>query len=383
MKPKPMTWLSTLLIINTVNANPENIKEQCIDAFNSDQFQTVINTCQQHQVNAPEIQYLVKASKVFSTISQEKIHDIFLDERLGGQGKRRLERNARWLFNVSEEALLSQHIDAFTALEKYDIPDAIFWSAVLFYIDEFSLAEKDGRIKNKSFMQGRAERKDRLYNMRLETYHALIPDNPQVNFLLGLEGVKLQIPNRRDMSDPVKLKAMYHRKPGTLFYSIEDPRYYEYMLLAGNQGFEPALNYIKGVNAWNQRIENLTKQAKQGDLGAMSELGDLAYREGSISQATQWLSKAGDVQSLKSLARIYLREAPNPEQYIHTIRQLVKLNDLDATLTLGDYYACSGDSNKAKEWYEKAQNQGHALAAYALSDLQEFGEPPSGCQKFE
>lgn len=386
MKSKSLIWLSTLLALNAAQANPENIRAQCTEAFYADQFQTVINTCKQHQDNSPEIQFLVKASEVFTEINQDQIYVIFLDARLSGQGKRQLTRGSSWLFNQKEEQSLRKHLTAFHEFEKYPIPDAIFWSAILFYIDEHSLADIDGRTRDKTFNQGRAERKDRLYTMRLETLHSLDPSNPNVNFLLGLEGIRIQLPNRRAMADMKQLKTMLANLPETLYYSVEDPRYYQYMLQAGEMGFEAALQYIDGVNAWEQRLGDLAKQAEQGELNAIIELGDMAYRNGDIDQAIRYFTQAGqagDVQSLKSLSTIYVREAPDAQRYVNIIKQLVELGDVDALLTLDDYEACMGNTKRAKKLYEKAHKQGQALAQYALLDLQDYGEPTAGCEKFK
>jgi predicted negative regulator of RcsB-dependent stress response len=79
------------------------------------------------------------------------------------------------------------------------------------------------------------------------------------------------------------------------------------------------------------------------------------------------------------LKTIYSRDLPNLSKRIETLKQLVELKHSDSMISLGDYYLCQKNSEKARDLYNKAKFLNSPLAQVALDDLEIDGEPSVGC----
>lgn len=140
----------------------------------------------------------------------------------------------------------------------------------------------------------------------------------------------------------------------------------------------------------NTYINNLMKQARAGDGGAASLLGD-AYREGdeveqSWEQAFRWYTlgaRAGDVEAQNNLGTLYLEGHYCPEdheQAVYWYRKSAEQGANVAQYNLGMRYihgqGVPVDYAEAMRWLEKSANQGYNLANFDLGIMHLHGE---GC----
>lgn len=139
------------------------------------------------------------------------------------------------------------------------------------------------------------------------------------------------------------------------------------------------------TNGDKKAIELFKKSAEQGNRDAQRELGEVFYYGKGVAkdynEALKWYKMAatqGDTIAIHNVGYIYYQGFHNKEgksDFQEAMRWFAKINDYPSTqCVIGHMYYYGGDGFKksvdsAQVWYQKAANQGVAIAQKHLGDI--------------
>lgn len=362
-----MTYLTLLLLI--LNGKNNQLTEaQCFEIFDEQKFTKVIETCSNIDNPTTKLSMIIVASEFFKKIPYIRVNEIF-HHGTGGQYLYELVFKKKLLTKYEENTLI-EYFGQFKQFADLGEPIAQVLTAKLFYIIEYILKNKENsNFDAVKFNQMKLD----LYTKNLDKYIQVFSEDPEILLLLGIEGVTYAHAQNDNNGE---------------YFEIKNQRYYDYLIKANKLKHPKAQRYIDGVEAYIKYLNKTKELAGDNDANALFEIGfNLYHKEKdnkeNIQQASIYFEKAAlqnHVSSLKWLTRIYSQDSPSLEKYLKTQNKLVKLNDSNSMLELGDYFLCNKNINKAKQLYEKAKNLNNPLAQIALEDLKYDGEPSNGCR---
>ena len=338
----------------------------CLEMFEDGEYSKVINACEKLKKDSTDLGFAVLASQLFSQVSEEKIDQIFysgIDTGIDGY----YSKNGEPTYTNLEKYYIREYFSEMAALAEKGHSQARALTAKMHFIDSliFSRSRYSG-------LNGKKAKDFQMYYIKnLEHLLKENPNDVEILFLLGQQGVKLQ---------------MVQGDWRTIYYQIVDQEYYTFLKKAEEMG-DPRAYYInQGVKRWNDHVGHLEKKASTNNTAALRELGYSLLHDGATTadyeQAIKLLEQAaqqGDVPSLMALASLYKRNMKNETKYVSTLQRAVKLNNTQAMIDLGDYYFCKKLKAKAKMLYQQAIEAGEPLAETALQGLQHDSEPIYGC----
>jgi tetratricopeptide (TPR) repeat protein len=357
-----------LLLTVTNQPLPEFI-DDCGKLFDQDQYKEVIKTCAIREAESQELQFMVSLSRFFIEISFQRLDFLFYN----GSPMYEIARGEK-LFKNGEEKALKFHHERLQKFAEMGYPFAQLVVAKIFYINETIIRRMDGKVTLPNYLKHHTQRMKQGYISHLESYIQANPDDVEVLFLLGKQGLKAENAGFR---------------PDKRYFSIVNKQYYSYLIKSFELGHPEAQVLIDGVDNWQQHLKTENKEAEGNDVESIYAIGLRHYynkknQPNRLELAIEYFNKAADLKhilSLVMLKTIYSRDLPDGDKYLETVKSLVSLNHTDSMIVLGDYYLCREEKLKAKKLYEKAKSLGSPLAQVAIEDLEIDGEPSSGCYR--
>lgn len=342
--------------------------EQCFQLFDKQKYSSVIQNCSTIKNSLKKLKMALDLSNFFLKVPYQRLNEIF---HLGFEGQELYEIvSKKKLLTYQEQSILFNYYSTIKDYQSLDEPLVYLLSAKLFYINEYILKQN----QYSSFDESKFLKKKRVeYLDNLENYIKKVPNDSEALFLLGKEGIQL-------------VTLLLDTKKN--YYKVLDKHLYSYLVKANHLNYPMAKKYVKGVEDYNKALLRLKNEANSNNPDALYEMGEIAYinykteNKESLNQAITYFTKAAKMnhlESIKALSDIYENELHDYDKLLELQLKLAKLGDVDALISLGDYYFCNKKINLAKKLYEKAEKLNHPLASIALEDLKYNGEPSQGC----
>lgn len=154
--------------------------------------------------------------------------------------------------------------------------------------------------------------KSKIYIPHLEKYLQKNPNDKEVLYLLGMQGLKSTSPPKP-----------YPINPNIWYSKVVNKGFYGYLKKSASLGFYRAKVALIPVSNWEKYLVQLNKAAKSNDKDALLKIGmqnynsyfDGKYKEPKyLEQAIVNLDKAqllGSEKALAALASIYYSAKPN------------------------------------------------------------------------
>ncbi|MFK8012716.1 MAG: hypothetical protein AB8B80_11780 [Marinicellaceae bacterium] len=361
--------LKTILFIivsNTTQIELSQIEHDCINLFDQGKYEDVLRSCKKNE-STEQQRLIIVLSELFMEISYDRLNHLFYN----GSTNYELVSGGK-LFKGNEESFLKNHYKKLKVFALNSYPTAQLLSAKIFYINDLSSRKRDvEEFTVNKFKEHKLQMKENYSDM-LESYLEARPDDVEVLFLLGKQGLKGEYRGFR---------------PDEMNFSVINDKYYSYLLKSAELNHPHAQEFIDGVERWKRHLEKEKNQADNNNTESLYSIGLRFYYKKndnleSLKQAIKYFKKAAEldhINSLLMLRAIYSRDIIDETKYLETLVKLVSLNHDDSMIVLGDYYLCKNEKEKAKMLYIKAKSMNSPLAQVALDDLRIDGEPSNGC----
>lgn len=378
MKNRKLLLILIIFFTNAIVAITQANMEKCEDAIQRIKEKEIVNNCMDLVGDLPRIKTYNAIAQLLNKVSLKRIDEIFDFGEADPLASKYMYNKK--LYTNLEKYYLKQ---AYASLKKHSefnlaFLDVLFAKISFINVMYFQISES-GVFNNKT-IELEKNFKSKSYIPHLKRYLNTNPNDKDVLFLLGLQGIKDTF--------------VQNQNPMILYSKVVNQELFKYLKKSATLGFYKAKVALIKVSNWEKYTSQLTKTANSNNKNALYKLGMLNYNNYIDSQYKQqdYLEKAilnfnkaqllGHKDALKTLISIYYRDKPNKSKYTELLKKSVNKFS-DGYLYLGNLYWCNGDKSKAKEMYIKSKNKGGINATeanYSLEDLTKLKEPYNGCR---
>lgn len=371
-----MKILAILLIHAITSQNTdESAFLACYDSFKKAKYNKAIKKCEKVENKNKKIESILFISKFFLEVTPERLdHILYNGMDHGYLSYEHLYNKA--LYTNAEKQVIKSY---FNQMKLYaDSGDAFaqLLTAKIFYINELIIKPHIEKISTSETEENQEIAKQVDYYPYLEKYLESSPNDIEVLFLLGREGV--------ESTSPLKISTKR-------YYKIINQGYFELLLKSAEMGHISAADLIKSVQNWDKYLKELESSVELNNSDAVFELGLLQLQQskvnpGLLDEAVKNFETAGNAENknaLNQLLYIYSFKKPSKDSYVEILKKLIILNNTKAMVMMGDFYLCQGQNDMAIKLYQKAEDLGDYLAQYAIEDMKADGVPSAGCISFD
>lgn len=369
-----------LLITMTLNARSDNNKshlQECENAVEIEDTKSIVKHCLSLEGDSKNMELLAITAEILQKISYKRINEIF---GLGEANPYLTEIK----FNKKFYSTLEKHYlkDAFNRLKKHEDLQYAFIGllyAKIAYINIKYIEMYESNVIDINSIKREDNLLTKIYIPYLEKYLQKNPNDKEVLYLLGMQGLQLTAP-------PNPNPRLFYRK-------IVNEEFYQYLKKSDSLNFYKAKEALEAVVNWQEYMVMLKKAANSNDIDALFKIGMQNYNRyldnnpkelEHLEQAIINFDKAqmlGHEDALAILAGIYYSAKPNKTKYTE---YLEKSNTLygNGYYARGNLYWCNGDKIKAKEMYIKSSHKGginSSEAELSLDELLTLTQPFDGC----